>query len=185
MACRRFVSYSSVMDAATYKQLLAWSRPRGLSALIALYESNFQRLLQLVPEQNFPYSSAVSRSPLDRELHLRVLDRSRYTVTLNLSYRFEQDGEVLVEPDLDIRIYRDARLAEALRCGPHAHCAVFQDLDRELGPMLAGRWGRNLLLSKWLAYLLANGHGFGLAARPRGPDLDADADIGACEDSST
>jgi uncharacterized protein YqiB (DUF1249 family) len=155
------------MDDATYKQLLAWSRPRGLSALIALYESNYQRLLQLAPEQDFPYGSAVSRSLHDRDLHLRVLERSRYTVSLNLSYRFLEDGENCVEPDIDVRVYRDAGLAEAIRCGPHAHCAQFRDLDRELGPMLAGRWGRNLLLGKWLDYLLACGHGFSLAARPR------------------
>ena len=160
------------MDAAMYKQLMAWTRPRGLSALIALYEDNYQRLLQLLPEQDFPYSSAVSRSPLDRELHLQVLDRSRYTVTVNLSYRFEENGCVLTEPDVDIRIYRDAALAEALRCGPHAHCTVLQDLDRELGPMIEGRWGRNLLLNKWLAYLLGSGHGFSLAARPRGLGKD-------------
>jgi hypothetical protein len=125
----------------------------------------------------------VSRSPLDRELQLQVLGRSRYTATINLSYRFEQDGRVLTEPDLDIRIYRDAGLAEALRCGAHSHVAVFRNLDRELGPMLAGRWGRNLLLNKWLEYLLANGHGFSMTARPRKPSDTRIVD-GAREDSS-
>jgi uncharacterized protein YqiB (DUF1249 family) len=153
------------MDAAIHK--LLWGRPTSLSRLMALYESNYSSLMQLAPEPELPFDSAVSRSPLDRELHLRVLERSRYTVTLNLSYRFEEAGAVLAEPDVDIRIYRDVALAEALRAGPHAHCAVLHDLDRELGPMLQGRWGRNLLLNKWLAYLLAQGHGFSLAGRPR------------------
>lgn len=134
---------------------------------MALYEDSYARLLQLVPEPDCPFEQAVSRSQLDRDLHLHVLERSRYTVTINLSYRFEQAGSLLAEPDVDIRIYRDAMLAEALRVGPHAHCAVLRDLDRELGPMIEGRWGRNLLLNKWLAYLLTRGHGFSVAGRPR------------------
>jgi uncharacterized protein len=153
------------MDAAMHK--LLWGRPSSLSRLMALYEDSYTRLLQLVPEPEFPFEAAISRSVLDRELHLRVLERSRYTVTLNLSYRFEEAGTALIEPDVDIRVYRDAMLAEALRVGAHMHCAVLRDLDRELGPMLQGRWGRNLLLNKWLAYLLTHGHGFSLAGRPR------------------
>lgn len=148
---------------------LLWKRPSSLARLMALYESSYARLLQLAPEPDFPYEQACSRSVLDRDLHLRVLERSRYTVTINLSYRFESDQGVLLEPDVDIRIYQDAMLAEALRVGQHAHCAVLRDLDSELGPMIEGRWGRNLLLNKWLAYLLAHGHGFSVAGRPRAP----------------
>lgn len=153
------------MDSAVHKLLC--KRPTSLSRLMALYESNYERLLQLLPEPEVPFEQARSSSPLDRALYLRVLERSRYTVTLNLSYRFEAGNTILVEPDVDIRVYRDVALAEALRVGPHAHCAVLHDLDRELGPMLQGRWGRNLLLNKWLAYLASQGHGFSLAARPR------------------
>lgn len=153
------------MDAALYK--LLWSRPTNLARLMALYENNYALLAQLAPESDFPFDQAISRSSLDRDLHLQVIERSRYTVTLNLSYRFKANDRILHEPDVDIRVYRDAMLAEALRVGPHAHCAVLHDLDRELGPMLQGRWGRNLLLNKWLSYLLAHGHGFSLAARPR------------------
>jgi uncharacterized protein len=141
------------MDATIHKLLRG--RASSLTRLMALYEDSYARLLQLLPEPDFPFDAAVSRSALDRELHLRVLERSRYTVTLNLSYRFEEAGTVLVEPDVDIRVYRDVALAEALRVGPHAHCAVLRDLDREL------------VLNKWLAYLLAHGHGFSLAGRPR------------------
>jgi len=159
------VFYSPVMDEAFHK--LLWKRPSSLARLMALYESNYARLLQLLPEPELPFERALSRSPLDRELHLRVLERSRYTVTFNLTYQFEDAGAMQAEPDVDVRIYRDVALAEALRVGPHSHCAVLRDLDRELGPMLTGRWGRNLTLNKWLAYLLAHGHGFSLAGRPR------------------
>lgn len=136
-----------------------WTRPRSFAGLMALYESNYRRLQRLLPELDVPFETAVSRAAGDRDLHLRVLERCPYTLTLHLTYWFDGDGgERHADPDLAVRVYRDAQLAEATRRDAHSCHAA-----------LAEQWQRNLLLNKWLAFCLQQGHGFGMAHRPRRP----------------
>lgn len=162
------------MTTQTQLRALTWNRPRSFSGLMSLYESNYLRLARLVPDLDFPFDSAVSRSELDLDLHLSVLERNRYTTDIRLTYWFrEKDGEAIAEPDVHMRVYRDAGLVEAFRLGPAPHVPVLNgliDFDFETGSHLQHRWTRNLVLNKWLVFCLERGHGFTTAGRPR---LDA------------
>lgn len=142
-------------------------KPRRLAHLLDLYERNFQLVQRLVPELELPFDQAVSRSASDLPLHLNVLERDRYTVTFKLTYEFVSDDGVRRQPDLVIRVYRDARVVEALRQPQRPHWLARDEGDPEAGRFLKDQWGRNLMLGKWLEYLLEHGHGYGLAARPR------------------
>ncbi len=126
---------------------------------MGLYESNYRRLVRLIPERQFPLDTAISRSLLDGDLHLSIVSRERYTLTLRLTYWFQNGMEYHAQPDLTVRVYHDAALAEVL-----APAGMREDYARTL----AARWARNLLLNKWLAFLLGKGHGFVMAGRPRG-----------------
>lgn len=147
--------------------------PRSFAGLMGLYESNFRRFARLLPEIDIPFEQAVSKSASDRDLHLRVLERCKYTTTINLTYRFEPgDAEgasekVIADPDLNLRIYRDAELVEAVGCDLGSRYAAMAGIELVDGDMLAAQWPRNLLLNKWLAYCLQQGHGFSAAHRPR------------------
>ena len=154
---------------------LGWTsryRPVRISALLELYERNFRLLECLTPELEFPFDDAVSYSGTDQPLRLTVLERGRYTCAFRLTYEFPdgKEGQTL-EPDLRVRVYRDARLAEALTCSLRPPWKAEEEGDPEALRYLDEQWGRNLLLHKWLSYLLEHGHGFGLAGRPRILDL--------------
>ena len=146
-----------------------WARPRSFAGLMALYESNYRRLQRLLPELDLPFEQAVSHAPDDRDLHLRVLERCPYTLTLHLTYWFEDGEGPRADPDLAVRVYRDAGLAEAIRCDAHSRYAALAGIDLEEGRVVSEQWQRNLLLNKWLAFCLQQGHGFGMAHRPRLP----------------
>ncbi|MEX0976359.1 MAG: DUF1249 domain-containing protein [Woeseia sp.] len=123
-----------------------------------LYESNFIRLRQIIPELERLDGYYQSRVAGDCDLHLEILDRSRYTVTLSLSYFFHIDGTRFADPDVKIRVYLDGNLAEAMSlCGEHRH-AELRRLTRVHGAELGARWRRNIVLNKWLDYLLDSGH---------------------------
>lgn len=145
--------------------------PRRIAHLVDLYERNFALLERLIPELNLPYERAVSRSERDLPLLLTVVERAPYTAEFRLTYEFrEPDGSRRLAPDMWVRVYRDARVAEALDCGqrPIWLARIFGDVVAH--DFLNDQWGRNHLLAKWLEYLLDQGHGFVIAARPRLPD---------------
>lgn len=118
---------------------VSWrARPQSFVALMALYESNYVRLGWLARDLGALADLAVSRVEGDCELHLRIAERSRYTTTIELTYA------PLGLPDLRVRVYHDAHVAEAQ--GP--------------GETARARWGRNMLLNKWLEYCVERGHRF-------------------------
>jgi uncharacterized protein YqiB (DUF1249 family) len=125
---------------------------------MSLYESNYLRLQQLIPEVerlDGYYRSCVAG---DCDLHVEIIERSRYTVTLSLSYFFYEPGGRIADPDMKVRAYLDGRLAEAMSLrGNHRH-AELRRLSRLHGQDLGARWRRNIILNKWLEYLMDQGH---------------------------
>ena len=133
-------------------------KPKSFVGLMSLYESNFIRLQHLIPELNRLDGYYRSRVAGDCDLHVEILERSRYTVTLSLSYFFFENGVRIADPDMKIRAYLDGRLAEAMSfCGVHRH-PEFRRLTRAHRGELNARWHRNIVLNKWLEYLMDQGH---------------------------
>lgn len=145
------------------KQKVRLVKPGSFPGLMSIYESNWRRLSQLLGSgrmREFP-DVVVSAVPDDLDLHLRIMERSPYTTTFRLTYFFDESGEDDADPDMIVRLYHDARVAEALRCRRLHHRHRFlgryaTDSHNEL----ARRWQRNILLNKWLEYCLERGHSF-------------------------
>ncbi len=138
--------------------LPAAARPRSFIGLMSIYESNYLRLLRVIPELERLDGYYQSRVVGDCSLHLEIIERSRYTVTLSLSYFFFENGKRIADPDLKIRVYLDGRLVEAMSLnGSHRH-AMLRRLCREYRCELDVRWRRNMVLNKWLEYLVDQGH---------------------------
>jgi uncharacterized protein YqiB (DUF1249 family) len=143
------------------------ARPVRISALHELYERNFRLVECLVPELELPFDQGTSYSSTDLPLRLFALERGPYTSAFRLTYEFEEANGTRLEPNLAVRVYRDAKLAEALTCPLRPEWLAVEEGDPAALQYLDEQWSRNLLLHKWLHYLLGHGHGFGLAARPR------------------
>ena len=140
------------------------AKPRGFVALMQLYESNYLRLRRLCGDPRVLPDERLSSVAHGCDLHLRVLERSAYTLTLNLTHVFgsagagQQPAELLTYPDVRVRVYCDARLVQAQEWaempaagGPPGRA------DRELHL----RWSYNMMLNKWLEYCLDLGHRLG------------------------
>lgn len=137
------------------------TRPRTFSGLMGLYESNYLRMSWLVPDLRRIPDGQVSAPAGDLPLYLNVLDLGPYTTTLHLTYRFEEDGHLVADPDLTVRIYHDARMAETLFCTEHHRHRVLEPFRTLPGRALRQRWERNMMLNKWLEYCADAGHRFG------------------------
>lgn len=143
-----------------------WLRnaPGSFSALMDLYERNYMQMRRLLPVMPPPATVWVSQTPGGLDLHLRMVERCRYTSELILTYQFNnEDGLPITEPDLRIRVYHDARQAEVMTAHLR-HDLVFSSDFPNAGRMdracLYRRWRINRFLYKWLGYCLRQGHYF-------------------------
>jgi uncharacterized protein len=136
------------------------TRPGSFTALMHLYESNFVRFGWLLDDPRSLTAHQCSRVAGDLPLHLEVVERCAYTTTLRMTYFFEDEQGLVADPDLTIRIYHDAGLAEAMACRRHHFHHALRQFDTAPGDELSRRWARNSMLNKWLEYLYDQGHGF-------------------------
>ena len=131
--------------------------PRGYVSLMDLHENNYLRFKRLVADLDAITDHAVSVVPGCLDLHLQVIERSKFTTTVRMTYHFFEGQRLIAEPDLKLRIYHDARLVEVL-AGHLKHGR--QRLDHLPATALKLKWRLNRLLYKWLGYCLHQGHDF-------------------------
>jgi uncharacterized protein YqiB (DUF1249 family) len=145
-----------ILDSQLVPQTIV--KPRSFVGLMALYESNYLRLLRVLPELEQLDGCFRSRVAGDCDLHLEVLERCRYTVTLSLTYHLKTDDGLILDPDITVRAYLDGRLAEAMIVGNRQRHMVLRRFLDEHRRELDLRWRRNIVLNKWLEYLSDQGH---------------------------
>jgi uncharacterized protein YqiB (DUF1249 family) len=135
--------------------------PGSFGGLMALYESNYIRLMHLLETTKIETDIALcSISADDEDLYLSVESSSRYTQVLRLTYQFDEPGGLVADPDLCIRVYLDARMTEVVSWAEHHRHEVLRDLQRRVSRQVSHCWRRNMVLSKWLDFLLDKGHSF-------------------------
>lgn len=148
----------------------SWTaRPRGFAALMSLYESNYLRLLQLCGDPAQLGGERVSHVPGGCDLKLAVLEQCAYTTTLGLTHLFHDHAAVgaglatfLTYPDVRVRVYCDARLAQAQHW-PSDRPEPFGRNPLQAERELEHRWVHNNMLNKWLEYSLDLGHSLKIA----------------------
>ncbi|MFI4914493.1 MAG: DUF1249 domain-containing protein [Steroidobacterales bacterium] len=145
---------------------VSWrSRPRGFIALMSLYESNYLRFARLAGDLRAQCGTLVSRVAGDCELVLTVIEQTRYTSALNLTYLLPAAAgrsDALPErtPDMRLRAYHDARLLEAEELRPNQRTVPGSSGGAPGERELRQRWQRNMMLNKWLEYCAERGHRF-------------------------
>lgn len=139
------------------------ARPVSFVSLMTLYESNYIRLRALVGDVRRLAGCAVSRTPADLDLHIAAVEHCPYTTILRLTYLFDEPAGPAADPDLEVRVYHDARLAEASQCARWVRHPGLSNLRNGLPSQLGERWLRNMLLNKWLDYCAERGHVFAAA----------------------
>lgn len=123
-------------------------------------ESNYQKLFKLIPDIVTFKETAIGLAAHNTMLHLKVIERTPYTMTVELSHCFNKNLEEFLEPAVEIRIYLDAQLAEVISDHVRASVAqVFKDpgLSREI---MNYKWRLNYFLQKWLDHCLKKDYQF-------------------------
>ncbi len=158
------------MQILTGKQAGSVSIGPVFSGLMELYERNYIGLRKLIPEQDALGEEAVSvvRGCLD--LHYSLLERCKYTSIFRLTYHFKEADYCRVEPNLEIRVYHDARVAEVISGTVqrnHYRYAPGFVVPGTAPSIVRSKWKLNRFLHKWLNFCIKQGHQF-RAAYPAG-----------------
>lgn len=129
--------------------------------LMWFYDINYSRMLTLLREFPENAESAIARVNTDSgapELHARRIDSDRYTDTWSITYLFDEAGGQVADPDIQVRLYHDSQQAVTHSCGRHTHLNMLNQINTEQGSSFQRRWNMNVLLYKWLEYLLAQNY---------------------------
>jgi uncharacterized protein YqiB (DUF1249 family) len=133
-------------------------RVSRLSWLMGLYGENFDRVERLLDSRRLAPGSYRSVGHDQLPLVVDGLSVHAYMSELRLSYAIIDPVSGQPDPSVYVRIYRDARLAEA------THCYVGRQWQDVLGMhpspkvLFGHRLRMNSFLNKWLDYLDIQGH---------------------------
>lgn len=127
--------------------------------LMGLYAENHAKLTRLFEPGDLGAGSYLSSIGDGLDLRVDVIEQHRFTVELRLTYAMCDPLTGEPDPSAFVRLYRDARQAEA------THCYVgrrWQDVIGMYPPpaeVIGHRLRMNTFLGKWLDYLGERGHG--------------------------
>lgn len=133
---------------------------KNFAGLMELYECNYIRLRNLVPDVDVMPDAVISRIPGVLDLHLRVIERNKFTTTLHLTYYFSDKEGRFPAPDMRVRLYHDAQVGEVIACGRRRGVRHAEYNRMFNSYSLTEKWHMNRFLQKWLGYCLMQGHRF-------------------------
>ena len=128
--------------------------PRSFAALMDVYEHNYILIRRLLPHLNQIQQlvTLIGRGGGLR-LYVEITEQDRFTTVLRMFYRLEdKEARINEVPDIHVRIYHDARVAEAVSGRLRGRDCV--PTGRVGTRCLDVRWRLNRFLYKWLRYLL-------------------------------
>ncbi len=123
-----------------------------------LFESNYLKLLRLIPQLHCIQSSNITAQVLNKPaLKLVVVEKSTHTLTVQLIF-CSDNGEIeLIDTDtsLNIRIYLDTKSAEVITTTNNLLSIPAKNYPKAA---LDAKWPDNYLLDKWLSHCLSQGY---------------------------
>lgn len=131
-------------------------KPNTFAGLMEVYEHNYIKLRRLCGDINKLPEYKCSHIENALDLHVEVVEKTKYTTTLNLTYKFSKSkhNKPRVLPNIYIKVYFDAMQAEVLH-------REFKNRSKQYeSKKLGNKWRDNRFLYKWLSYCLSQGHSF-------------------------
>lgn len=134
----------------------SWPSSPTLGALMDVCDENYLLVRRLAPDLPNLRGSLVTPGEAGIELCLEVMEQTKFTSLIQLTYLLALEQGPRRAPDVVMRVYHDSRQVEVLdiRDGSGGQ------ISAHTAPTLDHKWKANLFLSKWLAYCLRQGHRF-------------------------
>lgn len=122
----------------------------------SIYHEIYNRIFSLIPnlESIDSYVRLTASSFMD--LHVDILAVEAQAMRISMAHNFRQNGDVVPDPDMEIRIWRTCGMAEALT---FQNQFIYQEVYRSEDKVdLVLKEQLNAFLLQWLKNLAAQGH---------------------------
>lgn len=134
-------------------------RPVNRSYYLQLVcETNYTKLLRLLPDLADLEQVALRNDAGEPTLYARLLERTPYTVTLELTHYFAAGLEIRPEPAVHVRVFLDAKLAEVLCTDTKPFVRDVLRRNPSHKAVLDYKWHLNYFLEKWLDHCLRHNY---------------------------
>lgn len=96
-----------------------------------LYEDNYRKLVIMLPDIDYLEHVTLSSENHIMSVTIDVIERTKYTVLLELNAFYEGNVACLIQPTMQVRIYHDARVAEVLSVQGERRIRPFYEYPNE------------------------------------------------------
>lgn len=122
------------------------------------YEQLFKKITALLPNlaQIEPGEGVSLKAEGFMDLHVNVLWKEKDNITISMSHYYEQNGDLVPDPDMEIAVYPSRKMAEALR---YQDSFAYREVYPEEGKVYPkAKKELNQFLNRWLNNLKMQGH---------------------------
>ena len=128
-------------------------RPNSFIGLMTLYESNYLKLFNLIP--NFIDLDGVSIASTlnENDILLTIDEKTKHTIAFSISYIFEDSLGIEFEPNMKVSVYLDGKLAQVSSINEDKNNSVFNKIAHSHSDIINLLWRNNMIFNKWLDHI--------------------------------
>lgn len=132
----------------------------NLAKIGAICEANYMRLQKLMPAMRAGQAAEYELYADGKHLgsvRFKVIESSKYTQMLSLE-QIQSVGKWLNNPEMTVRVYHDARMAEVVSCQRQRRFLGVHEYPNRQMRLPDEKLQLNSFLADWLNYCIKHGH---------------------------
>jgi len=135
-------------------------KPNSFIGLMTLYESNFLRLLDLIPHIKDLEGTYIANATGENDILFAINEKTKYTISFSMSYIFEGNLGIEFEPNLEVIVYLDGKLAQVTSLNEGQKITILSKITHSHNTIINLLWRKNMIFNKWLEHISDKGYCF-------------------------
>ncbi|MFQ3334218.1 MAG: hypothetical protein ACI8XI_000893 [Woeseiaceae bacterium] len=128
-------------------------KPNSFIGLMTLYESNYLKLFDLVPNFRDLEGTYIANTPNENDILFTINEKTKHTISFSMSYIFEDSLGIEFEPNMKVNVYLDGRLAQVSGINEDQNNSIFNKIAHSHGDIINLLWRNNMIFNKWLEHI--------------------------------
>lgn len=128
-------------------------KPNSFIGLMTLYESNYLKLSDLIPNFRDLEGTYIANTSNENDILFTINEKTKHTISFSMSYIFEDSLGIEFEPNMKVNVYLDGRLAQVSGINEDQNNSIFNKIVHSHDDIINLLWRNNMVLNKWLEHI--------------------------------